>query len=135
MIASGDTDGVFQLESGGMQELCRRFHVNRLEDIIALIALYRPGPLQFLDEFIGRKDGKIPVVYEAPEMEPILKETYGIMLYQEQIMQVAQAVAGFSLGQADILRRAIGKKKIKVMEAMKVTFQDGCEQHDLDDNL
>ncbi len=129
LLSEGKTIAVFQLESGGMQDLCRKWQPERLEDVIALIAIYRPGPMEFIPDFLGRKAGTIPMDYDVPEMEPLLAETNGIMLYQEQIMQVAQAVAGFSLGQADILRRAIGKKKIKVMEAMKVTFQDGCEQH------
>ena len=129
LLNKGNTVAVFQLESSGMQNLCRQFGVSRLEDIIALIALFRPGPLQFLDEFIGRKSGKIKVEYDVPEMEPILKETYGIMLYQEQVMQVAQAVAGFSLGQADILRRAMGKKDVHKMEMMYVKFVDGVKNH------
>ena len=126
LLTRGETIGVFQLESTGMQDLCRNFGVSRLEDIIALIALYRPGPLQFKDEFVGRKNGKIPVIYETPEIEPILKETYGIMLYQEQVMQVAQVFSGFSLGQADLLRRAMGKKKPEVMLAMFSKFEEGA---------
>lgn len=135
LLNKGNTVAVFQLESGGMQNLCRRFGVSRLEDIIALIALFRPGPLQFLDEFLNRKLGKVKVTYEVPEMEPILKETYGIMLYQEQVMQVAQAVAGFSLGQADILRRAMGKKDVHKMEMMYSKFVDGGKQHGHDEKI
>ncbi len=126
LLTRGETIGVFQLESPGMQDLCRKFGVSRLEDIIALIALYRPGPLQFKDEFVGRKNGSIPVIYETPVIEPILKETYGIMLYQEQVMQVAQVFAGFSLGEADLLRRAMGKKKPEVMLAMYSKFEEGA---------
>ena len=133
LLNQGNTIAVFQLESGGMQNLCRRFRVNRLEDIIALIALYRPGPMQFLDEFIGRKMGTIPVDYDVPAMKPILEETYGIMLYQEQVMQVVQAVAGFTLGNADILRRAMGKKKVDVMVQQFALFQDGCRKNGIDD--
>ncbi|MGI6354165.1 MAG: DNA polymerase III subunit alpha [Lentisphaeria bacterium] len=133
LLNKGNTIGVFQLESGGMQDLCRRFGVSRLEDIIALIALYRPGPMNFLDEFINRKMGRIKVTYDVPEMEPILRETYGIMLYQEQVMQVVQAVGGFSLGQADIMRRAMGKKKPAEMAKMFVDFQEGCRKRGLDD--
>ncbi len=129
LLNEGATVGVFQLESGGMQDLCRRFGVHRLEDIIALIALYRPGPMQFLDDFISRKMGETPIEYDVPEMKPILEETYGIMLYQEQVMQVVQRVAGFSLGQADILRRAMGKKKVKVMEAQYGKFIEGCKEN------
>ena len=126
LLNSGDTVAVFQLESGGMQELCRKFGVETIKHIIALVAIYRPGPMQFIDLFVGRKRGTIPVEYDHPLMEKYLKETYGIMLYQEQIMQVVQALAGFSLGQADILRRAIGKKKIKDMEAQHDKFVEGC---------
>ena len=135
LLNKGNTVAVFQLESSGMQNLCRRFGVSRLEDIIALIALFRPGPLQFLDEFIDRKSGKIKVEYDVPEMEPILKETYGIMLYQEQVMQVAQAVAGFSLGQADILRRAMGKKDVHKMEMMFTKFMDGAKAKGHDEKV
>lgn len=126
LLNKGNTIAVFQLESGGMRDLCRRFGMRRIEDIIALIALYRPGPMRFLDDFISRKSGGTRVEYDVPEMEPILSETYGIMLYQEQVMQVVQKVAGFSLGQADILRRAMGKKKMKVMAAQYDKFVAGC---------
>lgn len=131
LLNQGQTIAIFQLESAGMQSLCRRFGVSRLEDIIALIALYRPGPIKFRDEFIARKTGRIPVDYELPEMQPILEETYGIMLYQEQIMQVVQAVAGFSLGNADILRRAMGKKDVEVMLEQFGKFQQGCQKRNL----
>ena len=133
LLNKGDTVGVFQLESGGMRDLCRRFGVERIEDIIALIALYRPGPMQFLGEFISRKKGETPAEYDVPVMKPILEETYGIMLYQEQVMQVVQKVAGFSLGQADILRRAMGKKKIKVMEKQYDKFIAGCKENGIDE--
>ncbi|NLZ63931.1 MAG: DNA polymerase III subunit alpha [Lentisphaerae bacterium] len=133
LLNQGSTIAVFQLESSGMQNLCRRFVVNRLEDIIALIALYRPGPMKFLDEFIGRKLGTVPIDYELPSMKPILEETYGIMLYQEQVMQVVQAVAGFSLGNADILRRAMGKKKLEVMLEQFEKFREGCRANNIPD--
>ena len=126
LLNSGDTVAVFQLESGGMQNLCRKFGVENIKHIIALVAIYRPGPMQFIDLFVGRKKGTIPLEYDHPLMEQYLSETYGIMLYQEQIMQVVQVLAGFSLGQADILRRAIGKKKIKDMEAQHDKFIEGC---------
>ncbi len=132
LLNRGRTVCVFQLESTGMQELCRRFGVDRIEDIIALIALYRPGPLQFLDEFISRKMGETVVEYDVPEMKPILEETYGIMLYQEQVMQVVQKVAGFSLGAADILRRAMGKKKADVMAQQYAAFEEGCGNNGVD---
>jgi DNA polymerase-3 subunit alpha len=126
LLNRGATVAVFQLESSGMQELCKKFGVGRIEDIIALIALYRPGPMQFIGDFIARKSGQTAIEYDHPDMEPILRETYGIMLYQEQIMQVVQRVAGFSLGQADILRRAIGKKKVKEMADQHDKFVAGC---------
>lgn len=126
LLNSGDTVAVFQLESGGMQDLCRKFGVENIKHIIALVAIYRPGPMQFIDLFVGRKKGTVPTEYDHPLMEQFLKETYGIMLYQEQIMQVVQTLAGFSLGQADILRRAIGKKKIKDMLAQHDKFVEGC---------
>ena len=135
LLNKGNTIAVFQLESGGMRDLCRRFGVHRLEDIIALIALYRPGPMQFLDEFISRKTGQTPIEYDVPQMGPILSETYGIMLYQEQVMQVVQTVAGFSLGQADILRRAMGKKKVKEMEEQHGKFLTGCGRNGIDKAL
>ena len=128
LLNRGDTIAVFQLESGGMQELCKRFGVNKIEDIIALIALYRPGPMQFIGDFIDRKTGKVPVIYDDPKMESVLKETYGIMLYQEQIMQVVQVLAGFTLGGADILRRAIGKKKADILAKQKEKFSKGCKE-------
>ena len=129
LLNKGDTIAVFQLESGGMRELCKKFGVDNIKNIIALIALYRPGPMQFIGDFINRKSGKVTVEYDHPKMEPILKETYGIMLYQEQIMQVVQVLAGFSLGGADILRRAIGKKKVDVLAAQKKKFAAGCAKH------
>ena len=128
LLNKGDTVGVFQLESSGMQSLCRQFGVETIEHVIALIAIYRPGPMQFIPEFIGRKMGKLAIEYDHPKMEQYLKETYGIMLYQEQIMQVVQVLAGFSLGQADILRRAIGKKKAKELEKQKEKFVIGCRE-------
>ena len=129
LLNKGDTIAVFQLESTGMQQLCRQFGVEKIEHIIALIALYRPGPMQFMQNFIDRKAGRESCDYDVPVMENLLSETFGIMLYQEQIMQVAQAVAGFTLGSADILRRAIGKKKIKLMESMYAQFIEGGEKN------
>ena len=129
LLNRGDTIAVFQLESGGMRDLCKRFGVDKIEDISALLALYRPGPMQFIGDFINRKSGKITIEYDHPKMESVLKETYGIMLYQEQIMQVVQVLAGFSLGQADILRRAIGKKKVDELAAQKKKFVEGCSLH------
>jgi DNA polymerase-3 subunit alpha len=128
LLNRGDTVAVFQLESSGMRDLCRRFGVEKMEEIIALIAIYRPGPMQFIDSFIKRKKKIEEIEYDHPCMEAILDETYGIMLYQEQIMQVVQELAGFTLGQADILRRAMGKKKVDVMEEQKVKFIKGCAE-------
>jgi len=136
MLQRGDTVGVFQLESGGMQDLCRNLGVETIEHIIALVALYRPGPMQFIPQYIARKKNEEVTIYDHPKMEPILKETYGIMVYQEQIMQVVQALAGFSLGGADILRRAIGKKKEDVMKQQREKFITGCkEASDIDADL
>ncbi len=126
LLNRGATVGVFQLESGGMQELCRSFGISKLEEIIALVALYRPGPMEFIPTFINCKFGREKPEYDTPEMEKLLSETYGIMVYQEQIMQVVQAVAGFSLADADIMRRAIGKKKESVLLEQGSKFKDGC---------
>ena len=126
LINKGNTIAVFQLESNGMRRLCKKFGVKKIEDIITLIAIYRPGPMQFIPEFIDRKRGKINPEYDHPKIKNILKETYGIMLYQEQIMKVVQILAGFSLSRADILRRAIGKKKVEEMEEQKKKFIEGC---------
>ena len=126
LLSRGDTVGVFQLESTGFQNLCRQFGVETIEHIIALVAIYRPGPMQFIPEFVARKMGTIKTEYDHPVMEPIIKETYGIMLYQEQIMEVVQKLAGFTLGQADMLRRAIGKKKMDEMMKQKEKFVKGC---------
>ncbi|MBN1864583.1 MAG: DNA polymerase III subunit alpha [Victivallales bacterium] len=128
LITRGDTVAVFQLESSGMRKLCRSFGMSCFEDIIALIAIYRPGPMNYLDEFVARKLGKVPVEYDHPVLEGILKETCGIMLYQEQIMQMVQTLAGFTLGQADILRRAISKKDVKTMHAQHEKFTEGCSR-------
>ena len=129
LLASGKTTGLFQLESSGMRDLLTGLKPDRFEDIIAIIALYRPGPMDLIPDFIKRKQGKIPIVYETPELEPILKDTYGVIVYQEQVMAIANKVAGFSLGQADILRRAMGKKKPEEMEKLRVKFLDGAKKN------
>ncbi|MCP9462238.1 MAG: DNA polymerase III subunit alpha [Nitrospira sp.] len=126
LLSSGKTTGVFQLESSGMRDLLVGFRPDRFEDIIAIIALYRPGPMDLIPDFIKRKQGKVPITYETPELEPILKETYGVIVYQEQVMAIANKVAGFSLGQADILRRAMGKKKPEEMEKLRAKFLEGA---------
>jgi DNA polymerase III subunit alpha len=129
LYQKGETNGTFQFESVGMQKNLRLLKPNNIEDLIAMNALYRPGPLQFIDTFIKRKQGEEEVIYPHPKLEVILKDTYGIMVYQEQIMQTAQILAGYSLGAADILRRAMGKKKMDVMEQQRVIFRDGCKDH------
>lgn len=125
----GETNGTFQFESVGMQKHLRNLKPTDIEDLIAMNALYRPGPLQFIDTFIKRKQGIEEVEYPHEKLEPILKDTYGIMVYQEQIMQTAQILAGYSLGSADILRRAMGKKKMDVMQEQRLIFKEGCAKH------
>jgi DNA polymerase-3 subunit alpha len=120
------TTGVFQLESSGMRDLCRKFQISSVEHITALIALYRPGPMELIPEFIKRRHGEVRIEYEHPLLEPICRETYGIMVYQEQVMQAAQALAGYTLGAADLLRRAMGKKKVEEMQKQRDTFVKGC---------
>jgi DNA polymerase-3 subunit alpha len=129
LLASGKTTGLFQLESSGMRDLLTGLKPDRFEDIIAIIALYRPGPMDLIPDFIKRKQGKIPIAYETPELEPILKDTYGVIVYQEQVMAIANKVAGFSLGQADILRRAMGKKKPEEMEKLRAKFLEGAKKN------
>ena len=128
LLASSHSIGIFQVESSGMRDLLKKLVPERFEDLIALLALYRPGPIGsgMLDDFMKRKHGLTPIKYEHPRLEPILKETYGIMVYQEQIMQIASALAGFTLAQADILRKAMGKKIPEVMEKERSNFINGC---------
>ncbi|MFP6615936.1 MAG: DNA polymerase III subunit alpha, partial [Candidatus Hydrogenedentota bacterium] len=136
LLRSGKTTGVFQLESAGMRELSKKIGLESLEEICALVALYRPGPMQFIDAYIEGKNAPDKVVYDHPLLEPILRETYGIAVYQEQVMQIVQAVAGFSLGQADILRRAMGKKKVELMAEQREKFVKGCKDaNDIDGKL
>jgi len=126
LLNKANTLGVFQLESGGMRDLCRKFQISSVEHITALIALYRPGPMDLIPEFISRRHGEVKIDYEHPLLEPICRETYGIMVYQEQVMQAAQALAGFTLGGADLLRRAMGKKKLEEMAKQRDIFVKGC---------
>jgi len=128
LFASGETTAIFQFESHGMRDILRRYQPTRLEDLTALNALYRPGPIQggMIDDFINRKHGKKKVAYDLPELKEILEETYGVILYQEQVMQIANRLAGFSLGEADILRRAMGKKNHAEMAAQREKFLGGC---------
>ncbi len=128
MLQRGDTMGVFQLESSGMRQLLKKLCPDLFQDIIAVLALYRPGPLGsgMVDQYIERKHGRSPISYPHPALEEALKETYGIILYQEQVMQIAARLAGYTLGQADILRRAMGKKKVEEMEEQRQVFVKGC---------
>ena len=129
-LSEGLTSGVFQFESKGMRDICRRYKPERLEDLCALNALYRPGPIQggMIPDFIDRKHGRKPVKYLLPEIEPLLKETYGVIVYQEQVMQIANLVAGYSLGEADLLRRAMGKKKPEEMAEQRAKFLGGARE-------
>jgi len=124
----GETNGTFQFESAGMQKHLKNLQPTNIEDLIAMNALYRPGPMQFIDLFVARKHGKEEVEYPHDLLKDLLENTYGIMVYQEQIMQAAQLMAGYSLGEADILRRAMGKKKMDVMQEQKVKFVEGAEK-------
>ena len=129
LFAKGYTIGVFQFESSGMREFLKKLKPTVIEDLIAMNALYRPGPMQNIDDFISRKHGKKKIVYPHPLMEPILKETYGIIVYQEQVMQIAHEVAGFTLAEADIMRRAMGKKIKKLMDELSIKFVEGAEKN------
>jgi DNA polymerase III subunit alpha len=126
LFAAGKTSGLFQFESDGMRDILKRFKPDRLEHLTALNALYRPGPMQMIDDFIRRRHGQTKVAYEHPALEAILKETYGVMVYQEQVMQIASSLAGFTLGEADMLRKAMGKKQADVMAAQMDGFVKGC---------
>ncbi|MEW6571419.1 MAG: DNA polymerase III subunit alpha [Nitrospirota bacterium] len=129
LLSSGNTAGIFQLESEGMRDLLVKISPNRFEDLIAIVALHRPGPMGsgMIDDFIKRKKGHIPVKYDLPQLKQILDETYGIILYQEQVMSIANKLANFSMGQADILRKAMGKKKPEEMEKQKEAFIKGAK--------
>lgn len=129
LLGRGETVGLFQLESPGMRDLCKRTRPEKLEHIIALIALYRPGPMDLIPKYVARKNGIEPVEYEHQLLEPFCKDTYGILIYQEQVMQAAQALAGYTLAQADILRRAMGKKMPDEMAALRGSFIQGCVKY------
>ena len=131
VLKNANTVAVFQLESRGMQGMLREAKPDRFEDIIALVALYRPGPMDLIPSFIARKHGKEQVHYPDPRVEPVLRETYGIMVYQEQVMQMAQIIGGYSLGGADLLRRAMGKKKPEEMAEHRQLFRDGSSKSGL----
>ena len=129
MISRANTTGVFQLESSGMRDVLRRLKPDRFEDIIAVVALYRPGPMENIPSYINRKHGIEAVAYDHPKLEPVLKETFGIPIYQEQVQQMARDLAGYTLGSADLLRRAMGKKIKAEMDAQGDTFIRGCAEH------
>src|SRR6195256_4124702 len=128
IFSKGFTSGVFQFESAGMRDILRRYVPTRIEDLTALNALYRPGPLQggMVDDFIDRKHGRKAIIYDLADLKPLLEETYGVILYQEQVMQISNVVAGYSLGEADILRRAMGKKKAEEMAKQRDRFIKGA---------
>ena len=132
LFSGGETIGVFQFESDGMREYLKQLKPDKLEDIIAMNALYRPGPMQRIPTFIDRKHGREQVVYDHPLLEPILEETYGVITYQEQVQRIARDLAGFTLGQADGIRKAMGKKLADVMEKYKKEFIDGAQTNDVD---
>ncbi len=137
LISRGDTVGVFQLESSGMRKLVTSLRPSKFEDLIAVLALFRPGPLDsgMVEEFIKRKHGEVPIQYLHPELEPILRDTYGVILYQEQVMQIARVLAGYTLGDADNLRRAMGKKKKDEMEREKGRFIRGAVERGIPEQL
>ncbi len=133
-ISTGETLGLFQIESAGMQDLAKKLKPNGFEDIIAMLALYRPGPMEsgMLDDFVDRKHGRAEITYDFPELEPILKPTYGVIVYQEQVMQIVQTIGGFSLGGADLVRRAMGKKIKAEMDKLKGEFAEGAAEKGFD---
>jgi DNA polymerase-3 subunit alpha len=133
LYSRGETTGLFQFESGGMKKYLKDLKPNRFEDLIAMNALYRPGPMDYIPSFINRKHGKEEIKYDLPVMEEYLKETYGITVYQEQVMLLSRAMAGFSGGQADSLRKAMGKKKKKLMAELKEKFMEGCKNNGYDE--
>lgn len=137
LLQRAETTAIFQLESRGMKELIRRLKPNCFEDIIALVALFRPGPLQsgMVDDFINRKHGRAQVDYPHPDLEPILSKTYGVILYQEQVMQIAQVLAGYTLGGADMLRRAMGKKKPEEMAKQREIFVSGASAQGINTDI
>ncbi len=132
LLNQGKTLGIFQLESGGMQDLTKQLHIDVFEEVIAVCALYRPGPMDMIPSFINRKHGKEPIEIDHPLMKEILSETYGVMVYQEQVMQIASALAGYSLGEGDVLRRAMGKKDKEEMARQREKFLEGAEKKGID---
>ncbi len=133
LLARGDSLGVFQIEGSGMRDVLRKLKPDRFEDIIALVALYRPGPMENIPSYIKRKQGEEKPDYLHPLLEGILKETYGIMIYQEQVMQIAQVLSGYTLGGADLLRRAMGKKIQSEMDAQRALFIEGAKKNNVEE--
>ncbi len=133
LLASGQSIGVFQLESQGMRDTLRKMRCGSLEEITALISLYRPGPMDNIDTYVDRKFGRMEIDMLHPTLEPVLKETYGVIIYQEQVMQIAQVLSGYSLGEADLLRRAMGKKKKEEMDLQKARFISGAKEKGVDE--
>ena len=127
LIGSGKTEGVFQLESAGMKNFMKELKPESLEDIIAGISLYRPGPMDFIPAYIRGKGDKSAITYDCPQLEPILAPTYGCIVYQEQVMQIVRDLAGYSMGRSDLVRRAMSKKKTDVMEKERRNFVYGNE--------
>lgn len=134
LFSNGETTGIFQFESTGMKRYLRELKPNRLEDLIAMNALYRPGPMEYIPRFIRRKNGTEKIDYPLPEMEKYLNDTYGITVYQEQVMLLSQELGGFAKGEADSLRKAMGKKKRSIMDEMKLKFLEGCKLKGYDEN-
>jgi DNA polymerase III subunit alpha len=135
LFQRGETTGTFQFESVGMQKYLRQLKPDKFEDLIAMNALYRPGPMEYIPAFINRKHGREPIQYDLPEMEEFLAETYGITVYQEQVMLLSQKLAGFSKGDADVLRKAMGKKQKAVLDKMKDKFIEGCKKNGHPQNI
>jgi len=127
VFQKGYTSGIFQFESPGMRDILRRYQPDRLDDLIALNALYRPGPMDMIDDFIDRKHGRREITYDFPELKDILEESFGVIVYQEQVMQISNRLAGYSLGEADLLRRAMGKKKMEEMAKQRARFLEGAK--------
>ena len=130
IFQDGQTFGIFQFESSGMRDILRKAKPQRLEDLIALNALYRPGPLRsgMVDDYIARKQGRTEVVYELPQLESVLSDSYGVIAYQEQVLRIAQVVAGFTFGEADVLRKAMGKKNPDVMAKCAARFEGAVKK-------
>lgn len=134
LLNQGKTLGIFQIESGGMQELAKQLHIDKFEEILAVVALYRPGPIEMIPSFINRKHGREKIEFDHPKMKDILEETYGIMVYQEQVMMMAQRLAGYSLGEGDVLRKAMGKKDKEEMTRQREKFRKGALKEGIDES-